>query len=68
MTYGQYQCCFCGKQITNKSPNPCSLAITTGFVLPADKQINQGFFCHIECFEERMHPSTQLYVKKILEQ
>ena len=67
MTQEKYQCCFCGQTVSDTQPDPCGLAFTTGFTLSQDKQINQGFFCHIKCFEERLHPSTPFYAKDLLE-
>ena len=64
----QYQCCFCGEEITEAFPDPCSLGFTVGFSLPSEKQTSQGFFCHIKCFESKLHPSTPLYVKDIMEE
>jgi len=63
----QYQCCFCGQSIASMPPDPCGLAFTAGFLLPTEKQVNQGFFCHITCFEKRLHLSVPLYAKDIFE-
>jgi hypothetical protein len=67
MTQTKYQCCFCGQSIIDRTPDPCGLAFTAGYTLPPDKQVNQGFFCHIKCFEERLHASAPFYAKDILE-
>ena len=67
MTQDQYQCCFCGRTIADRGIDPCGLAFTAGFMLPPERQASQGFFCHVACFEERLHPSTHLYAKDILE-
>lgn len=67
MTQPKYQCCFCGDRIETKGADPCGLALMAGFVLPSDDQMSQGFFCHMRCFEERLHRSTPLYTKDLLD-
>ncbi len=67
MAQNQYQCCFCGQLIKVEMPDPCGLAFTAGFASPPNKQVNQGFLCHIKCFEERLHPSVPFYAKDLLE-
>jgi hypothetical protein len=67
MAHQQYQCCFCGEMISDRTPDPCSLALTAGFTQAPDRQVNQGFFCHMECFKKRLHPTTPFYAEDILD-
>jgi hypothetical protein len=63
----EYQCCFCGIGIREQSLDPCGLALTVNFSSPEEIQESQGFFCHLSCFEERLHPSATLYVRDLAE-
>lgn len=63
----QYQCCFCGERIAKVSPDPCGLAITASLILPIEKQVTQGFYCHIKCFEKKLHSLAHLCVRDIME-
>jgi hypothetical protein len=62
----EYQCCFCGKGIDDGLGDPCGLALMTELRLPTEKQLTQGFYCHIKCFKERLHSSVPLYVEDVL--
>jgi len=66
-TNEKYQCCFCGDRIEKVAPDPCSLEVITNFLAPTDKQHSQGLFCHLGCFEERLHPSIPQYLRQLLD-
>lgn len=51
----KYRCCFCNKIIKSNNVNPCDLNILINIDKPKDKQDNQTFYCHIECFKENLH-------------
>lgn len=41
-------CCFCGKPIAGKKPDPCSVSVST------NEGLWQGWSCHGRCFRERL--------------
>ena len=55
----EFQCCFCGKGIKE---NVVSLIITTNFEKDEEKQQDQQFFCHINCFISKMSNPEYLYI------
>lgn len=67
MTTLTYQCCFCGERIVNKMPDPCALEFTAGYRLPSNERVSQGFFCHMACFEKRLHSSVPIYAKDLVD-
>jgi len=50
-----FRCCFCNEMITPNDVDPCDVNILTNIDKPKDKQENQTFYCHIDCFKEKMH-------------
>jgi len=46
---GEYLCCFCGEHIERHLPDPCSIKLET-----AVKGAWQAWFCHAECFRDRL--------------
>jgi hypothetical protein len=41
-------CCFCGKGIERRKPDPCRVTVETAEAKP------QVWFCHAECFRARL--------------
>lgn len=58
----KYRCCFCNKIIESDKVNPCDLNILINIDKPKEKQDNQTFYCHIDCFKDRLHEE----IKKLL--
>jgi hypothetical protein len=50
-----FQCCFCSKGIESTDIDPCNLDILINIDKPKNKQSNQIFYCHIACFESKLH-------------
>jgi len=49
------QCCICGGNIKDAHKlDPCFLTINTNIDGDDEEQLEQGFFCHYECFKEVM--------------
>lgn len=55
----KYRCCFCNKIIESNNVNPCDLNILINIDKFKDKQDNQTFYCHIECFKENLHENIR---------
>lgn len=51
----KYRCCFCNLKIDSSNVNPCDLNILINCDKPKDKQDNQSFYCHMQCFRNRLH-------------
>lgn len=57
-----YQCCFCDKSIESNNLDVVSLFATTNWDKEVDKQHEQQFFCHINCFKQQLGKSVPLYL------
>lgn len=55
-------CCFCNKSINSDLTNPCDINITTNWDKSIERQHNQTFWCHIECFKEKLHKDVQQHL------
>jgi len=51
----KYRCCFCNKIIESTKVDPCDINILINLDKPKQQQDNQTFYCHIDCFKEKMH-------------
>jgi len=57
----EYTCCFCNEDIVSDIRNPCDVSVLTNIDKPKTKQCNQTFYCHVDCFKEKMHPKPGYY-------
>ena len=62
-------CCFCNQGIVSSKVNPADINIQINFDKPKDQQYNQSFFCHVECFREKLHDSVKncFYLTSLVE-
>lgn len=51
----KFKCCFCNKGILSNKTDPCDVNVLVNIDKPSDKQYNQTFYCHLECFRAVMH-------------
>lgn len=51
-----YRCCFCNRMIDSNQVDPCDLNILINLDKPKEKQDSQSFYCHAQCFKEKLHP------------
>jgi len=63
----EYQCCFCGDRIEKIKPDPCSLGIIANYLSSPNQHHSQGMFCHLRCFEDRLHPSIPRYLTELFD-
>ena len=61
MIEGGAICCFCKENIKSDHVNPCNLNILTNWDKLPDRQDDQDFWCHAQCFEEKLHPQLRSY-------
>lgn len=55
-------CCFCNLTIESDSVNPCDINLLTNWDKAKDKQHSQFFWCHLECFKEKLHKDIQQHL------
>jgi len=57
------KCCFCKKGIEITDVDPCDISIMTNWDNPqGKKRRDQTFWCHLECFRNKMHPDLAQYL------
>ena len=56
MSMVAYQCCICGANIDEAAHklDPCYIQINTNITGDEEQQLEQGFFCHYECYKNMM--------------
>ena len=57
----RYLCCFCNTFIESSNGDPCEIDILINITQPKNKQYNQVFYCHINCFKEQLHEQIKPY-------
>ena len=65
-----FVCCFCNKGIESSKFNPAEINILINFDKSKDIQYNQSFFCHIECFRDKIHEELKkcFYLQSIFDE
>jgi len=48
--------------IQSNDVDPCDLNILTNVDKPKNRQDNQTFYCHVHCFEKKLHDSVRGYL------
>lgn len=54
-----FECCFCGEGIESSKVNPADILITTNCDKAVEMQYSQTFFCHVECFYNKLHVASK---------
>ena len=58
-----YECCFCGKQINEKSKlDPCGVSIVSNLDKGESQPLEQMLFCHYQCFRNLLRPGVRMYL------
>jgi hypothetical protein len=52
----EVQCCFCGEAIAQYDDgghnlDPCALVMIGNWKKPSNEQVEQQYFCHLQCFK-----------------
>lgn len=55
-------CCFCNKNIKITDIDPCDIDILINWDKSKEKQHNQTFWCHLECFREKLHANIRIHL------
>jgi hypothetical protein len=63
----KYECCICKEAIPDddlspKTLDPCTLILISNFDRPREKQKEQQFFCHFECFRQVVNNDGIMYI------
>ena len=64
----ELQCCFCGDAITESSDNmldPCALVVIGNWKRTAQEQVEQQYFCHLECFKRQVESHAPVDLEEL---
>ncbi len=56
-----FSCCFCSQSIMALDKYPADLHITVNIDKSEDQQHDQFFFCHTDCFKNKLHNNIKSY-------
>jgi hypothetical protein len=56
-----YRCCFCNQLIEPSKTDPADVNVLINIDKGKEQQYNQTFYCHTQCFREKMHLSMQMH-------
>lgn len=48
-----FHCCFCGGTMPEEDESICAVILISNWTGPEEEQLEQQFFCHPACFEEK---------------
>ena len=54
-----FSCCFCNKSIMSFDQYPADLNVVVNIDKPKEQQHDQFFYCHTECFRNKLHPNMK---------
>ncbi len=57
-----YQCCYCNLPIQSTHVDPCDVNILINIDKPKEKQENQTFYCHSNCFANTLDATIKGYL------
>jgi formiminotetrahydrofolate cyclodeaminase len=57
----KFRCCFCNKGIESSKTNPAEINVLINLDKSKDQQYNQNFYCHVECFREKIHEAMRMH-------
>lgn len=57
----KFTCCFCNKTIESSKVNPADINILINIDKPEHEQYSQNFWCHVECFREKLHDAIKMH-------
>ena len=65
------QCCFCGQGIergggVDGKLDPCAVVVVGYWQEEGSQQLEQQFFCHLECFKAKMHDSSYMALETMV--
>ena len=60
----EYICCFCDKSIESDNIDVCSVIVITNWDKNDEQHDEQQFFCHFNCFKNKLHNNIPLYFNK----
>ena len=58
-----FECCFCDEGIESNKTDPCDLNVLINIDKPKKRQYNQTFYCHLQCFKEKLSKRIPLYLE-----
>lgn len=61
ITEFKFACCFCNKSIESSKTDPADINILINFDKDKEYQRNQSFYCHVKCFEDKLHSAIKIH-------
>jgi hypothetical protein len=58
--YG-FLCCFCNQSIESSETGLADISIMINIDKSKDQQYDQFFWCHVQCFEEKLHDAMKMH-------
>jgi hypothetical protein len=63
----EHQCCICknttsGIELSTTALDPCALILISNIDQPREKQKEQQFFCHFDCFRKLVNNDGIMYI------
>jgi hypothetical protein len=58
----KFKCCFCKQSIESNKTDPCDINILINFDKSKEKQYSQSFYCHLNCFKEKLHEDMKQHL------
>lgn len=70
MNEHKYMCCFCGESIGESTQlfhrlDPCAIVLVGNWRGSRDEQIEQQFFCHLDCFRNAVDPQIPVALERL---
>lgn len=56
-----YTCCFCNSSIESTQIDPCNINVLGQYDKTTKDKPSQDFYCHFECFKEKLHQEITGY-------
>lgn len=57
----KFKCCYCAQSIESSSVDPTDISVIINIDKEKDQQMSQDFYCHVNCFREKLHDSIKMH-------
>lgn len=61
MEESKFGCCFCNQIIRSSRTDPADVNILINIDKEKDQQYSQTFWCHVECFRDKLHEKVRIH-------
>jgi len=56
-----FRCCFYNTKVGSSKVDPTNINILINFDKKEESQYNQDFFCHVNCFQKKLHDAIKMH-------